>query len=67
MIVSSYSYESFKVLNTSETLDISLFNNAKLDVVGMSQIGKDSLLFAYRNKVEQVLSIFLAAYFIHLF
>ncbi|KIH53184.1 hypothetical protein ANCDUO_16696, partial [Ancylostoma duodenale] len=44
-------FEDRKVLNTSDTLDISLFNNAKLDVVGMSQIGKDSLLFAYRNKV----------------
>ncbi|EPB75091.1 CNH domain protein [Ancylostoma ceylanicum] len=44
-------FEDRKVLNTAETLDISLFDNAKLDVVGMSQIGKDSLLFAYRNKV----------------
>ncbi|CAJ0599044.1 unnamed protein product [Cylicocyclus nassatus] len=41
----------FEILNPTETLDVSMFNNAKLDVVGMSQIGKDSLLFAYKNKL----------------
>ncbi|KAK6755437.1 hypothetical protein RB195_014042 [Necator americanus] len=44
-------FEDRKVLDTPDTLNISLFDNAKLDVAGMSQIGKDSLLFAYRNKV----------------
>ncbi|CAJ0588752.1 unnamed protein product [Cylicocyclus nassatus] len=44
-------FEDRKILNPTETLDVSMFNNAKLDVVGMSQIGKDSLLFAYKNKV----------------
>ncbi|ETN86329.1 hypothetical protein NECAME_16400, partial [Necator americanus] len=45
-------FEDRKVLDTPDTLNISLFDNAKLDVAGMSQIGKDSLLFAYRNKVN---------------
>ncbi|VDM66354.1 unnamed protein product [Strongylus vulgaris] len=47
----SLAIEVLEVLNSQETLDILVFNNAKLDVVGMSQIGKDSLLFAYKNKV----------------
>ncbi|KAK6061888.1 hypothetical protein COOONC_00447, partial [Cooperia oncophora] len=49
-------FDDRKVVNP--TPDVTQCCGTKLDVVSMSQIGKDSVLFAYRNKVSRYVTAY---------